>query len=372
MALTDFGALAPMQKKVWEAESWKAGRDNSFFFASGFMGSGTADSQKPIHYVKDLTKTERGDQCVMNLIPDLVGDGVAGDNLLKGQEEQLTASDQTIRLDQLRNAVRSRGAMSEQRTVIRFRQEARDTLGNWLGQKLDELGFLTASGIAYTLNLDGTNRAVGSQFPSLAFAADVTAPSTNRKFFPGTNTSTATLTAADKMTWNLLISVIAFAKRRRIKPVRYNGKAKYPIVMSTEQGRDLKSDPNYQTNVGRAADRGTKNPLFNGYFAEIDDAILFDHPKVFNTLAAANGSKYGAAGAVDGAQAMLVGAQALGFARIGQPNWTEDADDDYGNRQNVGYGTIVGYKKPVFQSIYDGNANEDFSTVAIFTAASKT
>jgi N4-gp56 family major capsid protein len=297
---------------------------------------------------------------------------VAGDNLLKGSEEGLTASDEEIKIDQLRNAVRSRGAMSEQRTVVRFRVEAKDTLGNWHGQKLDELGFLTVSGIPYTSNLDGTLRPGSSQLPSLAYAGDVTAPSTNRQFFAGTATSKATLTASDKMTWKLIVSIIAFAQRRRLKPVRYNGKSKYLICMSTEQGRDLKTDADYMTNVARAADRGTKNPLFNGYFAEIDDAILFSHPKTFNTLGAASGSKFGAAGAVDGAQGLLLGAQALGYARIGNPKWVEDKDDDYENRENVGYGGMFGFKKPVFESIYDAGASEDFSVISIFTAAART
>ena len=372
MANTDWGAITPMQKKVWQGRAWKQTRDQSFWFATGMMGSGTEDISKPIHYVKELTATERGDKCVMHLIPDLAGDGVAGDNLLKGKEEAMTASTQEIRLDQLRHAVRSQGQMSEQRTVIRFRVTAKDQLGNWASQKIDELAFLTVSGYAYTNNLDGTLRPGSSELPSLAFAADVTSPSTNRQFFAGTATSTATLTASDKVTWNLIVQVCAYAKRKRIKPLRHSGRETLCMVLSTEGARDLKLDTNYQTNVGRAAQNGQKNPLFTGYFADIDGICLFEHPKVRTTLGAASGSRFGAAGAVHGAQHLMFGAQCMGFARINDMKWEEDADDDYGNRQNLGGGMIIGFKKPVFSSIYDAGANEDFGVISVFSAAGPT
>lgn len=373
MALTNFAASdSTMRRKEWALEAWKAGRDSSFFFQSGFMGSGTDDTTKPVHYVKDLTKTRRGDQCVMHLIPDVTGDGVPGDQRLKGTEEQLQVSDITITLDQYRKALRNEGMMAEQKTVIRFTVQAKDQLGNWLGQAMDELAFLTTSGVSYGLKLDGTTRAASSRLSQLAFAADVTAPSTNRVFYAGVATSTATLTATDRMSWQLIVGVQAYAQRKRIKPMRHNGRDCYAIVMSVEQARDLKKDPDYMTNVGRAANSGNKNPLFTGAFADIDGVYLFAHPKVNSTLGLSSGSRYGATGTVHGAQALLLGAQALGFARIGDPRWTKDADDDYENQDNMALVTQIGYKKPKFTSIYDGGANEDFSVVSVYTAAGAT
>lgn len=372
MAVTDFGATAAMQKKYWEAQAWKAGRDSSFWFSTGLMGSGDSDAGKPIHYVKELTKTARGDKVVMHLIPDIPVTAIVGDNRLKGKERAITLSTQELKVDQLRTAVRNIGEMSEQKTVVRFRETSKDQLGNWLGQLMDDLAFLAASGRSMNFNTDGSLRPADDEIPSAAFAADVTAPSNNRKFFAGGLTAENQLTTADKMSWQFIVSAVAFAKRKRIKPVRYQGKAKYPIVLSTEEARDLKKDPDYMTNVGRAGGQGVKNPLFTGMFADIDDAILFDHNKVRNTLGAASGQKFGATGTVDGAQALLLGAQGLGFARIGQPKWVEDADDDYENQQNQGYAVQLGFKKPVYQSIYDNGANEDFGILSLFTAATPT
>ncbi len=67
------------------------------------------------------------------------------------------------------------------------------------------------------------------------------------------------------------------------------------------------------------------------------------------------------------------GAQALGFAEITGDTgsgWMENVgSNDYGNRQNIGYGRKFGLLKPQYKSKYDSNTREDFGTVAIKTAA---
>lgn len=370
MALTDFSQLASAQKKVWSARVWQAGRDTSFWFGTpGFLGSDTSDASKPIHLVTDLTETERGDRVIMPLVQDLIGDGVVGDNELEGNEEALVADDVEIKIDQLRHAVKSRGRMSEQRTVIRFRAQAKDKLGYWLGNKLDEIAFLTAGGILYSKKLDGTSRAISSQLPQLAFASDVTAPTSQRAVYPGSVVATSGLTASDKMSWNLLIKAKAAAVRRRLKPIRINGASTYVVVMSPEQARDLKSDADYRSIVANAGARGASNELFTGAFAKVDGLILYEHARVPTTLGAASGSKYGAGGAVDGAIALFLGAQALGFARIGDAHWDESDNQDYGNREGIGYGRMIGFKKPTFTSLYDNGTEQDFAMQTIYTAA---
>lgn len=370
MTATDFGALSAAQKRVWAARVWKAGRDQNFWMSNGFMGGNTEDTTRPIHRVTELTQTERGNVAVMQLVSDMQGDGVVGDNMLEGNEEALVNDAQELQLDQLRHGVRSKGRYSEQSTVIRFRAQARDKLGFWMADKIDELMFLTASGVSYTLTTEGATRPT-SQLPSLKFGADVVAPSTARVRYAGSATSTATLTASDTMNWNFLVEAKAFAKRRRIKPIRDGGKEHYVVVMSTEQCRDLKTDNTYQTLVSKAGTRGPQNPLFQNALAVVDGIILYEHNKVFCTLGAASGSKYGAAGLVDGAQALMLGAQALGYAEISglATQWEESDNTDYKNRPGIATGRYIGMLKPQFRSIYDGNAREDFGILSLYTAA---
>lgn len=369
MALTDFGALTDLQKRVWSLQVTKQGRDDNFWMSNGFMGSSTDDATKPVHKVTELTKTERGTQAVLPLVAD-IGGGVVGDNQLEGNEQAMITDSQTIRIDQMRNGVRSKGRMSEQATVLRFRVQAKDILAFWLADILDELFFLTVAGRAFTVKPDGSTR-TGSQIPSLSFASDVVAASTNRLMYAGSATSEATFTTTDTMTWDVVTQAKAFAKRKRIRPIRAGGKAYYVLVLTTEQARDLEKSADYKALQAQAMPRGLDNPLFTNAKKIINEVVIYDHQKVYNTLGLAASSKWGAAGTVDGGQAMLLGAQALGYASLddGTPGMEESDNTDYGNRPAIGISRIVGLLKPQFKSKYDSNAKEDYGVVTVKTAA---
>ncbi len=367
--LTDFGSQTALQKKVWLTQTFVQGRDQSFWMSNGFMGKNTDDDSKPIHKVTELTETERGAKAVMSLVADIEG-AVVGDNLLDGQEKSLQTDTQEIQIDQIRNGVKNKGFMSEQKTVLRFRAQAKDKLAFWRADLIDELTFLTIAGRAYSLKTDGSARGT-SQLTQLSFAADVTAASTNRVMFAGSATSEATLTASDTFTWNLAIQAKAFAKRKRIRPIRQGGKEFFILCLSTEQCRDLEQSADYKSLNAQAMPRGLDNPLFTNAKKVIGDIVLYDHAKVFNTLGLLSGSRWGAAGTVHGAQAMLLGAQAAGYAQLLNrgAGWTESKNDDHGNRPAIGIGMVVGLKKPVFMSKYDSNTDEDFGVVSVKTAA---
>lgn len=370
MAQTDFGALSAARKKLWSADVWQAGRDASFWFSNGFIGKGNNDNTRPIKRVTELTETDRGTECVMQLVLDMQTDGIVGDNTLTGNEEALVNDAQTIKIDMLRNAVKSKGAMAEQQTVIRFRAVAKEKLSFWLGDKIDELAFLTGSGRAYTLKTDGTTR-TSSQLPQLAFASDVVAASSGRKVFAGSATSEATLTASDTMSWNFLVDAKTLAYRKKVKPIREGGKEYFAVVMSPEQRRDLVTDTTYQTIVSRAAERGFSNPLFNNALAVVDGLILYAHNKVFNTLGLTGSTRWGAGGTVDGAQALLFGACGMGLATIGDSQMLEGDINDYGNQPGIGIGRKVGLLKPQFKSIPDNLTTQDFGIVSLYTAAAR-
>mgnify|MGYP000865197632 CR=1 FL=1 len=369
MAATDFGALTQLQKREWALSAALQGRDDNFWMSNGFMSANTGDMNKPIIRVTELTKTDRGLECVLPLVTDLTGGGVVGDNQLEGSEEQLFADTQTIRIDQIRNGVRSKGRMSEQATVIRFRATAKDRLSFWIADVLDELLFLTAAGRAYTLNTDGSTRGT-SQLPQLSFASDVAAATSNRIKYAGTATSEGTLTTSDTMTWDLVTTMKAAAKRKRIRPINAGGKGYYVLILSTEQCRDLEKTSDYKTLTAQAMPRGLDNPLFNNAKKIINDVVIYDHQKVYNTLGATSGSaKWGSGNTVDGAQAMMLGAGALGFAQLGAPEMEESDNTDYKNRPGIALGRIIGMLKPQYKSRYDSQSREDYGIYTLKTAA---
>jgi N4-gp56 family major capsid protein len=293
---------------------------------------------------------------------------VVGDNELDGAEEAMISDSQTIRFDQIRHGTKSKGEMAEQATIIRFREQSKDKLGFWLSDKLDELMFLTLSGRAYSLKLDGTTR-TGSQLPSLRFAGDVVAASSNRIIFPNSVTSEATMTTSDKMSWATVVRARTLAERKRLRPIRSGGKGYFALLISSEQRRDLVLDPTYQTIVRSAEKIGDKNPLFTGAIAAIDGVVIHSHQKVFNTLGLSGSTRWGSGSTVDGAQAMLLGAQAGGIVTLGSMFWRESDKTDYQNRPGIGVGRKVGMLKPQFKSVYDSNTKQDFGTIAVKTAA---
>ncbi|MCJ7797289.1 MAG: DUF4043 family protein, partial [Thermoleophilia bacterium] len=60
------------------------------------------------------------------------------------------------------------------------------------------------------------------------------------------------------------------------------------------------------------------------------------------------------------------GAQALGMADIGNPEWVEKGFD-YDNQQGISVAKIMGFLKPKFNSIYDATT-EDFGLMSIYVA----
>lgn len=230
--------------------------------------------------------------------------------------------------------------------------------------------FLTASGRSFTLNTDLSTRS-STNLSSLSFASSVTPASTNRIKYAGSATSEATLTASDTMSWATCVSAKTYARRQGIRPIRQGGKEYYAMVMSPEQRRDLILDSSYQTIVGRAAERGSQNPLFNNALAVVDGLILYEHRKVINTTGLASGSKWGSSGTVEGAQAVLLGAGALGFTTLGGGEWLEGDQNDYGRKPAIGYQQMLGMLKPQYKPNASATSREDYGVVAVKTAAAE-
>lgn len=370
MALTNFAALTSEQLTGWERDVWKAARNLSFL--NNFAGEMNA----MVHRVTELTESEKGTRAVMTLVADAEGDGVVGDNTLEGNEEALRSFDQVIQIDQLRHAHRSKGRMSEQKSVVKFRKEAKDTLSYWLADRWDQMGLLTLSGVAYSQTNRGAVR-IGSPLNELSFAADVTAPSANRytrwKAAGGLITSGATNTdvlAADTPSWKMLVELKAYAVDQYIKPLRSSGGIDmYAVIMTPRGIAKLKQDTQFLDAWKLAQERGSGNPIFkgtghgpNGFY--IDGLFICEYRHVYNTTGTA--TKWGAGNLVEGQRVILAGAQALGIADIGAPRWVEK-EFDYNNQPGIAVGKICGFKKPVFRSQVTGT-DEDFGVIVCDTA----
>jgi len=369
MSMTNFAKLTTEQKTVWSLDFWKRARNTAF--VTKFVGS---DENSMIQQVSELRKDEKGARAVLTLLSDMQGDGVAGDRQLEGNEEALTSYDQVITMDQLRDANVQEGRMADQKSIVNFRSTSRNMLGYWIGDRIDQLAFLTLAGVSYARQTNGLLRPV-SDLPNLAFAADVTAPSANRRLRWDNATkalvtaaATTAVTAADRPSYNMLVELKAYAKSRYIRGLSGDGGEEvYHVFMSPQAMAKLKLDPDYIANLRNGYTRSEKNPLFAGGIVTVDGLVIHEFRHVYNTSGLASGSKWGAGGAIDGCSVLFCGAQALGLADIGAPVW-EEKEFDYGNRMGIAVGKIFGLKKPQFPNIYEGGATEDFGVINCYVS----
>lgn len=369
MALTNFGLLTSEQKTVWSMDLWKQARNQSFL--NKFLGKG---ANSMVQHITELKKSEKGARAVITLLADLQGDGVAGDRTLEGNEEAMRTYDQVIRIDMLRHANRHEGRMADQKSIVEFRGNSRDRLAYWLADRIDQMAFLTLSGVPYSKKNNGANR-IGSDLTALEFAADVTPPTAARRIrWNGTTKSivtggsTSAVTAADTPMWELFVQLKAYAKERYMRGVgESGGEEVFHAFLSPTAMAKLKLDPTYLQNLRHAQDRSGNNPLFTGSSVKIDGIYLHEFRHVYNTSGAPSGSKWGAAGDVDGCQMLFCGAQALGMADIGAPEWNEKGFD-YDNQQGISIGKVLGFLKPKFANMYENDSVEDFGVISVYMA----
>ena len=380
MANSNFAALTSEQLTIWSRDFWRVARNMSFI--NQFAGSGP---NAMVQRISELTQSEKGARAVITLLADMTGDGIVGDNTLEGNEEALRAYDIVVQLDQLRFANRLAGRLADQKSVVNFREHSRDALAYAMADRIDQLGFLTMSGVSYALKNNGALRSTlgsGQNLSDLAFSSDVTAPTTNRhRRWDATNglvvgDVTATV-AADTIEYSTIVALKAYAKDQYIRGIRAAGNEEvFHLFVTPQVMADLKLDSDFLANVRNAGVRGPNNELFSGSSSlMVDGVMVHEFRHVFNTAGAttgasanagANGYKWGADADINGSACLFVGAQALAMADIALPEIVEDSFD-YGNQNGISIGKIFGFKKPKYNSDQAG-AVEDFGIVRLDVA----
>lgn len=367
MALTNFAALTPEQKIVWSRDVWRDAREKSFI--NKFVGT---DSNNVIQRITELTKTEKGEKVLMHLLADLVDDGVVGDNEREGNEEAMMTYTDDITIDLISHGVRQKGKLADQKTVVSFREHARDVLAYWLANRMDQLAFLTMAGIGYDKNNDGSTRESGA-FASLAFASDVSAPTGNRHYMvknDGAGTvsiapgNTSGLEATDFLTYSHIVDLTTLAKTNYIKPLMAGGKEYYVAFVRPEALAQLKKDQDFQRAVVTGLPRSDKNPFFSGGTVTVDGLVFHEHRLVYNTKGATSGvDKWGTGSDVDGSRMIIAGCQALGMADLGPPEWSEKLFN-YDSSPGINVDKMFGLLKPKYYTNYSKSI-EDFGVMCV-------
>ena len=380
MANTNFAALTSEQLTIWSRDFWRVARNMSFI--NQFAGSGP---NAMVQKISELTQSEKGARAVITLLADMTGDGIVGDNTLEGNEESLRAYDIVVQLDQLRFANRLAGRLADQKSVVNFREHSRDALAYAMADRIDQVAFLTMSGIAYSVKNNGALRPVlttGQNLSDLAYSGDVSAPTSNRhRRWDATNGLSAgdvtAVVAADTISYQTMVALKAYAKDNYIRGIRgAAGEEVYHLFVTPQVMADLKLDSDFLANVRNAGVRGPSNELFAGSSSlMVDGVMIHEYRHVFNTSGAtsgasgnagSNGYKWGANANIDGAACLFCGAQSLAMADIGLPEIVED-NFDYGNQNGISIGKILGFKKPKFNTDVT-STTEDFGIIRLDVA----
>lgn len=363
---TTFEANNPLAVKVW-SKSLAVESIRRMYFGK-FTGTGDDN----LVQVKEDLKKAAGDQITSGLRFQLEGDGILGDATLEGNEEAQRFGDDSIRIDQLRHAVRLKGQMTEQRVPYNLRQDARDALADWGARRMDRI-------LANHL----TGYTPANATPVFTGANTILAPSANRIIRPNGKTTDQSLVAGDEFDLRLLDLAKLQARRSRltpnstspnsmpIRPLRIGGKDYYVAFLADDQVHDLRNSQ-WWTEIQLAAMQGgdiTDNPIFSGALGIYNGIILHEWSEMPNGVHSTTGAPV-----PNTRRAVLAGAQAVSMAFGGNSSetrwkWREEVFD-YDNQFGVGVASIFGLKKnrfiPTDRSTTEG---EDFGTVVISTYA---
>lgn len=352
MADTGYGVNNALAVKLWSKRlSVEALKQT---WAYKFMGE---DSGSLIQ-IKTETQKSAGDKVTFGLRMQLTGNGVLGDGTLMGNEEALATYSDAIYIDQLRNAVRSAGRMSDQRVPFSVREEALSGLKDWWADRIDFSFFNQACGNTAQTDVRWT----GNQA--------TVAPSTNHYLTQHGSGNDQNITSSDPFSITILDKAVERARTLTpaIRPIRIKDSDYYVAFLHPYQVTSLRTNTNtgQWLDIQKAAMTGglvEENPIFDGALGVYNGVILHSDSRV--TEGCDSSAPTTAVTTVR--RAVFAGAQAcmLGYGQETSSaetyDWVEELFD-YGNQLGVSAGCIYGMKKTVFNSL-------DFSTIVMSSYA---
>lgn len=255
MADTNYGVNNALAVKLWAKKLFVEVLQECV--AAKFIG----ESAGSLIQIKDETSKQAGDKVTFGLRLQLSGRGIVGDLTMQDEEEALQTTSDSIIIDQLRNAVRSGGKMSEQRVTFDVREEAKSGLVDWWADRIDtsllnQLGGNTAqTDIAYT-GLQAT-----------------LAPDAAHQLIAAGRANEQSLIAGDTFDLTLIDTAVERARTLTpgIRPVKIGGDEYWVLFLHPYQVTDIRKNTNAGQwfDIQKAAMTGgtiSKNPIFTGAY----------------------------------------------------------------------------------------------------------
>lgn len=303
-----------LTQQTWSKRWWIEAKTESYFYGQGLIGP--SEVNNVIVEFPDLDK-EQGYRHHFGQVRNLSGAGRQGDSTMEGQEEVPNVYEESIDLNQKRNAIRTAGKLSAQYPSDKaVRKWAVELLKRWKAETIDQ-DLFTALGASPT-----------------------------KAIYGGDATGLTSIEAGDYMTLALISKCVAYAKKAtpKIMPVSVKGRKYYVIVISPDQEFDMKERDAAWAQANREAQKaGDSNPIFSGATGIWNNTVIHVHEKVPISTA------YGTSTNLNGAAALFLGVGAGGIAYAKKKVWNEKTFD-YGNKVGFCIGAIYGVAKAIFNS----------------------
>lgn len=354
----DSVSISALRPKVWERGLYADIVEDLFFNKRELMGSG----DNVIIEVKEGLQKSPGDAINFGFVPKITGQGRDGDDELEGHEQQMLSYNDSVVIDQKRQAVRLTGNFDEKINGFDFRTRAKTALRDWYVEFFEQQIFLKLGGVTNTslIDINGDLYAEGaawSNTPDGISDADTNAGTGSRYLCANAGGADA-LTSADLLTPTLISRLKMKAKygSPKMVPLRVDGMECFVMFIHPWQALDLKKNAEFAQAQREAQARGKDNPIFTGALMYWDGVIIHEHPYCPFLDVSESGNNFNAAGsgtdyAVDTARAILCGQRAIAFAKAeGDGRGWVEKTFDYGNQWGVSSSFIGGIQKVLFNS----------------------
>jgi N4-gp56 family major capsid protein len=348
--------ISAIRQKLWAKELFvDARRDVENVMQ--FMGK----DPNNIIQVKDELAKEKGDTQTFGLRGRLTGDGVTGDDEMEGNEEAMNTYDESVSIDQIRNAVRLKGMLDAQTVTYDGVKEAQAALKDWLVEFQCRQFFLKLAGVTNTSLTDVDGNVIGgrcawSNTPDYIPDADEAYTGNRYRYLNAAAGSTTTLGSSHTMTLDLVTKAATKAALAspRIQKLSSGGDKFWVMFLHPLQARDIRLSSDWKDAQAQARERGEKNPLFRGALGYWSGVLLLENEFVpwLDVSAAGNSFRGYATGtdcANDCARALLCGRQAGLYAEA-RPGKLVLKEFDYENKPGACISLIGGIHKPLFNS----------------------
>lgn len=359
MALTEFSSSSAQAVKHWADElAYEFVQDLPF-------GKFTGRNENAIIQILPHLEKNAGDQIKYDLMLQNRGPGVQGDAELSGYEEQLSFSQTTLNIDQLRNGFKY-GAMGQQRTLHDLRRAAMLNSKGWFQWAIDGLLWAYLCGLAgdQTKNISAIYNAGDGGAGGFAGNTWKT-PDAGHKLDLSSNTFDIRM--LDYLKEKAVTAVPA------VRPIVIDGSDKYVVCLGPYQVTELKAGGSASAALSqwaeihaRIGEKGAKNPIYTGALGEYNNMVIHEinnmpydstGPKSYGLLLGAQAGAIAYGNAWDDEDTKAVGGP-------GMFSWIEEKLD-YKNKKGVGVAGIFGIQKNQFD--VDGT-NTDFGVVQLITA----